>query len=366
MTPSSASRLARCAAFCALVLLVLAALTRTAEAHQVGLSRGEYVLVGDRVDIEIDFSQRELAATLPALDADADGQLSAQELTSGSAVLDREVLARLIVRSGGRDCAVERASTGIEGEDAVLKAHATCPAGAQDLELTFGFLVPFASGHRHLAHVHAGAADQETVAVQASPTVRVDAGHPIESSGGTWAYVKLGVEHILTGYDHLVFLFGLVVVGGRVRGLLKAITAFTVAHSVSLALAVLGAWTPSPRFVEPAIALSIAYIGVENFYVKDAEKRWRITLPFGFVHGFGFAAALVERHLPRARIPMALFGFNVGVELGQLGVLAVVLPLLVLARRSEVVRTRGLRIANVLVILLGLGWLVVRVREAWR
>jgi hydrogenase/urease accessory protein HupE len=366
MARDLAGWLGRCAAFCVLVVLVLLALTRAADAHQVGLSRGDYVLTGDRVAIEIYFSQRELAVTLPALDEDGDGQLTAQELANGGKILDREVFARLAVMSGGQPCTAERSSAQIVGEDVVLGGYATCPAGARDLELTFGFLGPFAAGHRHLAHVRAGVADQETVAVRSAATVRVDAGHPIESSGGTWAYVKLGVEHILTGYDHLVFLFGLVVIGGRMRGLLKAVTAFTIAHSVSLALAVLGAWTPSPRLIEPAIALSIAYIGVENFYVKDAEKRWRITLPFGFVHGFGFAAALVERHLPRSRIPMALLGFNAGVELGQLGVLAVLLPLLTLARRSAVMRTRGLKVANVLIILLGLGWLVVRMRDAWR
>jgi hydrogenase/urease accessory protein HupE len=366
MARDLAGWLGRCAAFCVLVVLVLLALTRAADAHQVGLSRGDYVLTGDRVAIEIYFSQRELAVTLPALDEDGDGQLTAQELANGGKILDREVFARLAVMSGGQPCTAERSSAQIVGEDVVLGGYATCPAGARDLELTFGFLAPFAAGHRHLAHVRAGVADQETVAVRSAATVRVDAGHPIESSGGTWAYVKLGVEHILTGYDHLVFLFGLVVIGGRMRGLLKAVTAFTIAHSVSLALAVLGAWTPSPRLIEPAIALSIAYIGVENFYVKDAEKRWRITLPFGFVHGFGFAAALVERHLPRSRIPMALLGFNAGVELGQLGVLAVLLPLLTLARRSAVMRTRGLKVANVLIILLGLGWLVVRMRDAWR
>lgn len=349
----------------ALVLGILVALCGTASAHQVGLSRGDYVLTGDTLAIEIDFSHRELAAALPGLDANADGQLSAAELESGTATLDREVFARLDVKSGGRTCPVERTKVRLEGEDAVLEARASCPGGAPDLALTFGFLVPFAAGHRHLAHVHAGVADQETVAIQSSPTVRVDAGRPIESSAGVGAYVKLGIEHILTGYDHLVFLFGLVVIGGRLRGLLKAITAFTVAHSLSLALAVLGAWTPSPRLVEPAIALSIAYIGLENFYVKDAEKRWRITLPFGFVHGFGFAGALVERHLPRARLPAALLGFNVGVEIGQLAVFAVMLPLLVLARRSARVRTTGVRLANAAIIVVGLIWLVLRVRDGW-
>jgi len=93
--------------------------------------------------------------------------------------------------------------------------------------------------------------------------------------------------------------------------------------------------TPSPRFIEPAIAPSIAYVGVENFLVKDPEKRWRMTLPCGFIHGFGFAGALVERHLPCARLPLARFGFNSGVEAGQLAVLALALPLVLGARHSR-------------------------------
>ena len=133
--------------------------------------------------------------------------------------------------------------------------------------------------------------------------------------------LKLGVEHILTGADHLVFLLGLILVGGSLRSLVGVVTAFTLAHSITLALAALSIFAPSPRLVEPAIALSIAYVGVENLFVNDASKRWRITFPFGLIHGFGFAGALREIALPRAQLPIALVSFNLGVELGQLGVL---------------------------------------------
>ena len=142
------------------------------------------------------------------------------------------------------------------------------------------------------------------------------------------SFLRMGIEHILTGYDHLVFLFGLVLIGGRLRSLVGAVTAFTVAHSITLALAVLGVWAPSPRIVEPAIALSIVWVGIENFFVKNAEGRWRITFPFGLIHGFGFAGALREIELPRARVPLALVSFNLGVEVGQLAVMAVVVPLI--------------------------------------
>ena len=353
---------------CALLFGWLFLAPRDAHAHQVGLSRGEYLLTGDRVDIELGFAHRDLAAAFPALDADRDGLLTTRELADGGALVERAILGPLHVTSGGKVCPVERLAADIDGDDAIIKARATCPGGAPDLELALGFLTPFPGGHRHLAHVRGGAADQETIALPSAMTVRIDAGKPIAGGRGdsAWSFFRLGIEHILTGYDHLVFLFGLVLVGGRARALIKAITAFTVAHSLSLAVAVLGVWTPSPRWVEPAIALSIAYVGVENFFLKDAEKRWRITLPFGFIHGFGFAGALLERHLPRPRLPLALLGFNTGVEVGQLAVMALLLPLLIVSRRHDAVRLRAVPVANVLVVALGLVWLGLRLRDVWR
>src|SRR5205814_169801 len=104
-----------------------------------------------------------------------------------------------------------------------------------------------------------------------------------------WPLFRLGVQHILTCYDHLVFLLGLILVGGRFRSIMVVITAFTVAHSITLGMAALQIVAPSTRLVEPAIALSIAYIGVENWYVQNASRRWMITFPFGLIHGFGFA-----------------------------------------------------------------------------
>jgi hypothetical protein len=162
-----------------------------------------------------------------------------------------------------------------------------------------------------------------------------------------------------------MFLFGLVLIGGRTRSLVALVTAFTVAHSISLALATLGVFSPSPVFIEPAIALSIAYVGVENFFVKNAEKRWRITFPFGLIHGFGFAGALREIALPHAQVPLALFAFNLGVEAGQLGVLALLLPILHFARKNAWFREKGVKVLSGAVIVAGLTWFVVRVAAAF-
>jgi hypothetical protein len=142
------------------------------------------------------------------------------------------------------------------------------------------------------------------------------------------------------------------------------VTAFTLAHSITLALAALSIFAPSPRFVEPAIALSIAYVGLENLFVKDASKRWRITFPFGLVHGFGFAGALREIALPRAQVPIALVSFNLGVELGQLAVLSIAVPLTLAVRNARWFGNRGVKLLSGAIAVGGLVLLILRLAGA--
>jgi hydrogenase/urease accessory protein HupE len=170
----------------------------------------------------------------------------------------------------------------------------------------------------------------------------------------------MGLEHILTGYDHLLFLLGLVLVGRPLRSLVAAVTAFTLAHSVTLALSAFDVWAPSPRIIEPCIALSIAYVGIENWFVTDARGRWRITFLFGLVHGFGFASALREIALPRTEVPAALFAFNLGVELGQLAVLAALVPFVLAVRKTEAWKRVGLRACTMTIAAAGLVWFISR------
>ncbi|MGC2323175.1 MAG: HupE/UreJ family protein, partial [Terriglobales bacterium] len=150
-------------------------------------------------------------------------------------------------------------------------------------------------------------------------------------------FVVLGVEHILSGIDHLLFLFCLVIPFRRWRGLISVITAFTLAHSVTLFasafhLAPKGAWFPP--FVEMAIACSIVYMALENIVGADLRRRWLITGLFGLVHGFGFSYALGQQlQFAGSHLLVSLFSFNVGIEIGQLCVLAVMLPALALFRR---------------------------------
>src|SRR5262249_22694543 len=144
------------------------------------------------------------------------------------------------------------------------------------------------------------------------------------------------------------------------RSLLWVVTAFTLAHSLTLALASLGAVSISSRIVEPAIALSIAYVGVENLFASGVEKRWRITFPFGLVHGFGFAGALTEVGLPRAELPAALVMFNVGVELAQAAALVVAVPLVLRLRRLDWFARRAVPAISLGIVVVGVAWFVGR------
>jgi hypothetical protein len=153
---------------------------------------------------------------------------------------------------------------------------------------------------------------------------------PERWAAGTFvSYLRLGVEHILLGFDHVLFVVALILRGGRLLSLVAIVTAFTVAHSITLALSVLGLVTFPAQIVEPAIALSIAYVAFENLTMKNVvSRRWVVSFLFGLVHGFGFAGALAEVGLPASGLAAALVGFNLGVEAGQALIVGVMLPLI--------------------------------------
>ena len=174
------------------------------------------------------------------------------------------------------------------------------------------------------------------------------------------SFIALGVEHIFTGYDHLMFLVGLLLLGGRFWSLLKIVSAFTIAHSVTLVLAALGIVELPPRMIEPAIALSIAYVGAENFILKSTDRRWIIAFVFGLVHGFGFAGILQEMGLPERGLVISLLSFNVGVEIGQIAVVALVLPLILTLQRWPLHR-RVVHVLSAIIIGFGLYWFVERI-----
>ena len=176
-------------------------------------------------------------------------------------------------------------------------------------------------------------------------------------------FTTSGVHHILTGPDHILFLIGLLLLGGRWTALLKIVSFFTIGHSITLSLAALNLVTPAPSIIEPAIALSIIFVGADNLVRGDGRdlRAW-VALVFGLVHGFGFANVLREFGLPREALGWSLFSFNVGVEIGQLGVVILVASLLeAVRRRSSAAGARVAMVGSVVVIAAGTYWFVQRV-----
>jgi hydrogenase/urease accessory protein HupE len=196
-------------------------------------------------------------------------------------------------------------------------------------------------------------------------------GGPLRIAG---AFVRHGIEHILGGYDHLLFVFALILIVRNTRALVWTITAFTIAHSITLALAALGVvHVPGPP-IEAAIALSIVLLASEIVRLRRGESSltarwpWVIAFAFGLLHGFGFAGALSEIGLPQGDIPLALFAFNVGVELGQLAFIGAVLGAVSMLRRIALVRPverHALRAAPYAIGVLAGFWFVGRVAAFW-
>jgi HupE/UreJ protein len=191
-------------------------------------------------------------------------------------------------------------------------------------------------GHHTLAKVEAPSGTQQFAFAPDSREARFAIGDREGTARATGSFFMLGVHHILTGYDHLLFLLGLLLPGGGVLSLAKIITAFTIAHSVTLSLAVLQVVTLPDRLIEAVIALSIAFVAAENLVLEPTvSRRWLVSFGFGLVHGFGFSSALRELGLPAHGLLLSLLGFNVGVEVGQGLVVAACLPLLFLLRRTR-------------------------------
>jgi hydrogenase/urease accessory protein HupE len=178
------------------------------------------------------------------------------------------------------------------------------------------------------------------------------------------AFTAAGIHHIAIGPDHILFIVGLLLLGGSVLRLLGIVSAFTIGHSITLSLAALNIVTPPARIVEPAIALSIVYVGADNLLSTKGARDVRawIALFFGLVHGFGFASVLREMGLPSRALGISLFSFNLGVEIGQAVIVIAVASILAVLRRRDPVRASQLATAaSVVVTLAGAYWFVERI-----
>jgi hydrogenase/urease accessory protein HupE len=241
------------------------------------------------------------------------------------------------------------------------------PLGGSAGRVTLSSLMfPYDTNHRTFVNIYEGDALTQTILDASHQQFDYFAGTRQGVFAVVGQFIPSGVHHILIGPDHLLFLVGLLLLGGTLRRLVVIVTGFTIAHSITLTLAALDIYTPPARLIEPAIALSIICVGVDNILVLQKpgsrDLRAGMAFVFGFIHGFGFANVLREMDLPGRALGWSLFSFNFGVELGQL---AVVVPVAVgiaaLRTRNE---TWGRRLAyagSVIVVAAGVFWFAERV-----
>jgi hydrogenase/urease accessory protein HupE len=189
-------------------------------------------------------------------------------------------------------------------------------------------------------------------------TEYLDGDGPPPARSRIWDFVWQGMLHIFIGYDHILFLLALIVVD-RFRTLLKVITAFTVAHTITLMLAALDVVSLPSRVIESAIALTIMYVALENLWAADKSHRWMLTFVFGLIHGFGFANVLGNLELSPATFVRCLVLFNVGVELGQIAIVAPIWPLWRVVLRQSWGK-KATSVLSIVIFVCGLGWFVDR------
>jgi hydrogenase/urease accessory protein HupE len=225
-----------------------------------------------------------------------------------------------------------------------------------------GSLFPSDPNHQTFVTVYDNdALVSEAILSRATPSLSIAAGSRQSTLDVIRQFVREGIHHIFIGPDHILFIVGLLLLGGTLKHLLKIVTAFTLAHSVTLVLATLDILNPSPRLVEPAIALSIVFVGIHTLATQGTKEvrdlRILFAGGFGLIHGFGFAGVLRELELPREALGWSLAAFNVGVEIGQACIVLAVAPLLALLhRKNEQAGRRFVVAGSWCVILAGAYW----------
>jgi hypothetical protein len=333
------------------------------------------------IAVRWDIALRDLDYVLQ-LDRDGNGEINWGEVRQRSDDITRLATSRLDLSSAGQPCTWSSASPLMldqhsDGTYAVLSLTAQCARLSGALDARYSLLFDVDPSHRGLVQWIAPGSDK----VQALVFGTESAGQSLAlQPPGAWRtlrqYLVDGVWHIWIGYDHILFLLALLLpavlvrrdgqwqgtphLAGAVKEVLKVVTAFTLAHSITLSLAALGVVSLPSRLVESAIAASVVVAALSNLRGTLESRRWIMAFAFGLLHGFGFASVLADLGLPQGALVLALVGFNVGVEVGQLAIVAVFLPVAFSLRATGFYRVGVLKFGSLLVALLASWWLVQR------
>ncbi|CAH0178986.1 hypothetical protein SRABI118_01186 [Massilia sp. Bi118] len=325
-----------------------------------------------------DIALRDLDMAI-GLDGDGNGELTWNEVRSRQDAIAAYALARLKLAAGGAPCPLRSSAMLLDehsdGAYAVLRFTGSCAADVADLDVDYRLLFDIDPQHKGLLQLRHGGQTSTAIFApdSAHQTLRVSDASALRQFGD---YVRHGIWHIWIGFDHILFLLSLLLPAvlvyrdGRWQGrdtfraaaidVLRIVTAFTLAHSITLTLATLGVVTLPSRLVESAIAASVVLAALNNIWPLFHGRRALVAFGFGLIHGFGFASVLLDLGLPRASLLLSLVGFNAGVEIGQLTIVLLFLPLAFLARNTVLYRRGMLGAGSSLILLLALVWLAER------
>ena len=373
------------------VLLTLGSMlpVSTARAHKPSDSYLTVRATQNQNDLTLrwDIALRDLDYVL-TLDRDGNGELTWGEVRPREADITRLAISRLAFTASGQACPLERSApmmldTHSDGNYAVLSLTAKCPLlDAEKTVLTarYSMLFDVDPSHRGLVQ-WIGPGQDPASAAQALVFGTESAEQTLTlQPAGRWQtfrqYLVDGVWHIWIGYDHILFLLSLLLpavllrrnnqwepaptLGGSFKEVLKVVTAFTLAHSITLSLAAMGIISLPSRLVESVIAASVVLAALNNLRGTIEGKRWVMAFVFGLIHGFGFASVLADLGLPKEALVVALIGFNAGVEVGQLSIVAVFLPVAFVLRKTRFYRVGVLTGGSLIVAALASWWLVQR------
>jgi len=361
-----------------LLLCIVALLAAPAYAHKASDAYLTLERNGQALHGQWDIALRDLDNAL-GLDANGDGDITWGEVRARERAIAAYALARLQVSSGGERCRLDPTGQLIDahtdGAYAVLTFTGACPQAGPTLALDYRLFEGLDQQHRGLLNfVEDG--ESRSVVFSADAPHRIvggDAGGPLAQFA---TYLNEGVWHIWTGFDHILFLLSLLLPAVLVRRqrawepgmsfrsasveVAKVVTAFTLAHSITLTLAALSIVVLPSRFVESGIALSVVLAALNNLFPVVANGRWMAAFGFGLLHGFGFAGALHDLGLPAGSLALSLLGFNLGVEAGQIAIVAVFLPVAFALRSTRTYRRVMFAGGAVVIASVAMLWLVER------
>ena len=359
----------------AIVLLLLSA---PAWAHKPSDSYLSLAVTDSQAEGQWDIALRDLDYAI-GLDADDDGTITWGEVRSKHDEIAVYALSRLTLTSGETRCPTQAPRLLIDnhtdGAYAVLLFTATCQTAIDTLQADYRLLFDVDAQHKGLLRLTHDTHTLTAIFSQESPIQQFKIGD-VSLWRQVRQYVHEGIWHIWLGYDHVLFLLALLLpavlrrVGDRwepTPDFLSAfwevfaiVTAFTVAHSITLGLATIGLIALPSRLVESAIAASVVFAGVSNLYPVLVQRRWLVAFLFGLVHGFGFASVLSDLNLPKGSLVLSLVSFNLGVEAGQLAVVAIFLPLAYYLRNSWTYQRLVLVTGSLSIAALAFAWLIER------